>query len=68
MDEAANREARLRSDLDKLRVILREHEDTVLSTERETRRAQEVREAACLAPKNDKTKAESKVAGGSVRT
>ena len=49
MDEAANREARLRSDLDKLKVILREHEDTMLSTERQTRRAQEVREAACLA-------------------
>ena len=48
LDEAANRETRLKSDLDKMKVTLRQHEDFVLSTEMETRRAQNDWEAAYL--------------------
>ena len=48
LDEAANRETRLKSDLDKMKVTLRQHEDFVLSTEMENRRAQNDWEAAYL--------------------
>ena len=48
LDQASNTETKLKGGMDRMKVTLREHEDFVLVTERETKRAQKDREAFCV--------------------